>query len=116
MRRPAVPIAVWGTMLAVLLAVFPIAFLPDTETILMFGGAVAGTFLIAAIALAVTGRAAPPELAETDLSYPTVVIALAVSVIAVGLEGGLWLWLIGGGLLLAGVVGVIRERRAERET
>jgi hypothetical protein len=116
MSRPAVAVALWLAFLgalALLGAAWSLSWLP----LVLFGGAL----LVPALALA--GLAAdrerePEREAIPDVSAAVPVSAVGVSAMVVGAEAGLWLILIGAGLLIAGVALAARElaqaRRAGR--
>jgi hypothetical protein len=140
-KRPSVAIFVWGLMLAVLLAVLWTIFDWDWLSLVLAGAATAGTFVIAAIARLAAGgggaaavpapagaatpddddertptAAAPADVVQPPrLSFATVLVAIALSMILLGLEVGAAIWLIGIGLLLAGMAALVRELRAGRE-
>ena len=72
--------------------------------------------LAAAVGLADRRR---PERAQApraipDLSLSTALAGVALCSLAVGAEVGMWLVIIGGGLLALALGGLARERRAQR--
>ena len=81
----------------------------------LLGGAAVVMALVAA-ALAARGggdrEAGPRPIPET--SFAVVAIAFALCTMLVGAYLGLYLILVGGGVLLLGLGGLARERRAER--
>jgi hypothetical protein len=101
--------AAWLTLLAAVLVVWtpgdPIEWTP-------FVGAAAGAWLLG-LTLLVRGRAREGRLVP-DYSPPTVLLALGLSGLVIGSSYGVWLLLVGAGLLAAGVVGVGRETLAAR--
>ncbi len=86
---------------------------PDHLPAALLGG---GAVVIAAIAAAVAlwGGEEPVVRPIPDLSFSIVAIAFGLSTMLVGAYLGLYLVLIGGGVLLAGLGGLARELRAER--
>ena len=72
--------------------------------------------LVIAAIVALRGRTAKPSVdrAVPDLSFATVGVALGIINILVGLYLGLYLILIGAGILAFGLGGWIREARAQR--
>ncbi len=119
MSRPFVPILLWALFLAALgvvaVAIFPVS---DPETPALFGGA---ALLLAIVAAYVgTRRHGPPDAGDRtprvvpDSSVATVWVALSLSALALGAELGLWLVLIGAGMLVVGLGGLVREARAGR--
>lgn len=119
MRRSAGAIVVWAVMLAVLAVVLWAVFAEtDYLSVLMPAFAVVGTVAIATLAWWRAGRRTPRAILigepNPDLSYSSVLLAVAVSIVVLGLEVGTFLVFIGAGLGLLGVGGLVREWRAER--
>jgi hypothetical protein len=88
---------------------------PDGMPAALLGGGAALMALVAA-AVAVGGRerGAPAVRPIPDYSFPVVAIAFALCTMLVGAYLGLYLILVGGGVMLLGVGGLLREARAER--
>lgn len=112
--RPGAVVAVWGCLLAglaILLATFPL----DVEAVALLGGAAASMLLLALLVL-VAER--PPRSEDRraipDLSLATPLAGIALCSLVVGAEVGLWLILIGAGLLTLALGGLVREGRAQR--
>jgi hypothetical protein len=114
--KSAIPLAVYALLIgftSVVLWVWTPYTLPPA---LLSGGAL----LIAVIALVVAlrgrrdTRAEDVERSVPDLSFATVGVALGIINIVVGLYLGLYLILIGAGILAFGLGGWIREARAQR--
>jgi hypothetical protein len=114
--KSAIPLAVYALLIgftSVVLWVWTPYTLPPA---LLSGGAL----LIAVIALVVAlrgrrdTRADDVERSVPDLSFATVGVALGIINIVVGLYLGLYLILIGAGILAFGLGGWIREARAQR--
>jgi hypothetical protein len=119
MRRAGAPVVVWAVMLATLAVVLWAVFVQtDYLSVLMPAFAVAGTVVIAVLAWRRAGRRTPRAILagepSPDLSYASVLLAIAVSIAVLGLEVGTFLCLIGGGLGLLAIGGLVREWRAER--
>jgi hypothetical protein len=105
-------LAVWGLFLlaaALTLLAFDSV---DTETYaLLFG--LAGSALVCAGVLWVVGREGDREgtvRKEPDLSLPAAGLGVALFLLAVSVIVGLWLALIGAGLVVWSVFGLVRER------
>jgi hypothetical protein len=102
-----------GTLAIVLWAVFSGTWI---EAALLGGAAVA---VAATAATMLLRRSVSPgsdpdvERPLSELSVATTCVAAALAAILLGLQFGVWLVEIGGGLLVLGVGGLIRERRAE---
>lgn len=119
MSSSAVPLACYAALIGITAAVLWVWSPYALPSALLTGGAVA----IALIALAVAvrdrraeGRAPGPEAAERpvpDYSVSILALAYALPTMLVGAYLGLYLILIGGGVLLLGLGGLIREWRAE---
>lgn len=120
MSRPFAAPLLWALLLATLGVVAVAVFrAPDPETPALFGG---GALVLALIAAFIaTRRHGPPDAGDRtarvipDSSVATVWAALSVATLALGAELGLWLVLIGAGMLAVGIGGLVRESRASRE-
>jgi hypothetical protein len=115
----ALPLACYAALLGITAAVLWVWSPYALPSALLTGGAVA----IAVIALAVAvhdraeARAPAIEAAERpvpDYSVSILALAYALPTMLVGAYLGLYLVLMGGGVLLLGLGGLIREWRAER--
>ncbi len=106
-------VALWGVLLTIL-ALLHFAF--DVRA-LQFGLAIGA----AAVVLALGGllAARPPHegirlLPES--SYATVLVAIGVVMVAMGLIFGMWLYLMGAGVVVLGAAGIAREYMAARRS
>ncbi|HEU4657692.1 MAG TPA: hypothetical protein VFR97_09215 [Capillimicrobium sp.] len=107
----------WGLLMGAIGLVGLLAFgFESPENLALFGGVLAVMVGLAAGLWAsglgrneVAGARALP-----DVSPPVPLLALAITLAAVGAEYGLWLTLIGGGLGLFALGGLLREVRAQR--
>jgi hypothetical protein len=105
---------VWATLLTVLAAVLWV-WSADHLPPAIFSAAAGVAWLVGIYAVLRPGRR--PRLRvrpELDLSFSSVLVALAVAMLVLGALVGEWLILIGAGVLVAGLIGVVRELRAER--
>jgi hypothetical protein len=114
MNRAAVPLLAWATLLTVLatvLWVWSADHLPPG----IFSAAAGVAWLVGLYAVLRPGKRprlrARPEL---DLSFSSVLVALAIAMLVLGALVGEWLILVGSGALVAGLIGLGRELRAER--
>jgi hypothetical protein len=111
---PAVPLA-WAALLAVQ-AALQFAFPTRLISHLLNAGMVATMVLLGLALLA--PRRDRDEVGTTralpDGSAATLLLALGLSGLVLGATLGTWMLLIGGGLALAGLAGLARERRASR--
>ena len=106
----------WAALLAALAAMLWIWSPGDEIAIATLGGAAVATAVLGA-ALVIAGRPAPKESrprSVPDLSPATVLVAIALAAMLVGAEAGLWLVLLGCGLLAFGLAALVRELRAAR--
>ena len=111
-RRAAAPVLGWAALLTVLTVVLWL-WTSDPLPPSLFSGAAGVTWLIGLYLLLRPGRA--QEIRRVpDLSLATVLVAIALALLAIGAIVGLWLLLIGAGLLLLAAGGVGRELLAQR--
>lgn len=117
MNRPPLVFALWGAWLGGLgVAAVAVFGVPDPETPALLGGA-AAVMVTLAVALLATGlgrREPPGDRALPDLSPPTVWLALALALLALGAQVGMWLVLVGAGGCVIGLGALARERLAQR--
>ena len=118
MKGGALVLLVWSLLLAVNTAVMAAVFNENPTSVWLLGGAAAATALVA-LGLWLRRRRAEGEDPDverpvTEVSMASALVGTALALMLLGAQFGLWLVLIGGGLLLAGVGGVTRELRAER--
>jgi uncharacterized iron-regulated membrane protein len=96
----------------------PTIFHEDKQAVLIASASVLGCAVVGAVLWAARGRveAEDPDLDRpvSDESVASAVIGIAVALIALGLQFGVFMVEIGAGLLVFGVAGVVRELRAER--
>jgi hypothetical protein len=115
MSRPAAAFLLWGTFLAVLAGVEWAIFTHRTPNyyllVLQPAGAIAGTVVLAALAARGRRRGSAGQELEVvaDLSFPSVLIGIAIGLMLWGLFIGEWLLLTGAGLLVLGFAGLSRE-------
>jgi hypothetical protein len=114
MRRAAVPLLAWATLLTVLASVLWV-WSADHLPPAIFSAAAGVAWLVGLYAVLRPGRR--PRLRvrpELDVSFASVFVALAIAMLVLGALVGEWLVLVGAGALVAGLIGVARELRAER--
>ena len=111
MTRAAVAVAAWGAWLAAL-ALMLAFWTPDDLPRFLLGAAALGALAIAGVAPARPDAAR--DRALPDGSVATVLVAVGVATMMMGIVGGLWLTLIGVGLTVFGLAGVVRELSAQR--
>lgn len=114
MSWPAGPVFAWAAWLSTLATVQavwrPDRYLPWA----LSAGAATAAWLLGLYLLARRRRAEGFRMLP-DLSFSVVLLALGVAAMLNGAAFGLWLVLLGGGLVLVGLGGVVRELRAERQ-
>jgi hypothetical protein len=112
----AIPLAVYALLIGITSAVLWVWTPYTLPPALLSGGAL--LFAVLAVVVALRGRdetrADEAERTVPDLSFATVGVALGIINILVGLYLGLYLILIGAGILAFGLGGWIREARAQR--
>jgi hypothetical protein len=114
MTRAAVPLLAWATLLTVLAAVLWL-WSSDHLPPAIFSAAAGVAWLVGLYAVLRPGKR--PRLRvtpELDLSFASVLVALAIAMLVLGALVGEWLVLIGAGVLVAALIWVARELRAER--
>src|SRR5439155_14567755 len=81
----------------------------------IFTAAAGVAWLVALYALLRPGRRPRMRVRpELDLSFSSVLVAFAIAMLVLGALVGEWLILIGAAALFAGLIGLLRELRAER--
>jgi uncharacterized membrane protein YfcA len=112
----AAPLAIYGVAIGITSAVLWVWTPYTLPPALLSGGAL--LFLLLAAIVALKGRRVERRKDDTetvpDLSFATVGVALGIINVIVGLYLGLYLILIGAGILGFGIAGWIREARAQR--
>jgi hypothetical protein len=118
MSWPGPPQLLWAALLLVLGAVGWVIFkATDYLSILLPSFAVVATAAFAAgsqLAARRQERRTVDDEVVTDVSWPTVLVAIAVSLALFGLAVGTWLIYIGAGLFALGAGGLLREWTGER--
>lgn len=124
LRLGGIVLVAWGALLLIWAAV-ELIFSPTVPELALLGGAGAACFLsgwvLALVEHKRLARVAPGLHAGerrriTDLSVATVVLALGIAMLGVGNELGHWMQFIGGGTIVVGFGGLVRELRAELRT
>jgi hypothetical protein len=108
--RRAAPFLFWGLVLSALALVLTIWSTWDWQAIAMLWS---GPVIALVWALA-EWRAGPPverPRPSPDLSLSTLLAAFGVFWLVLGAVVGLWAALLGGGLVVGGAAGMLRERR-----
>lgn len=108
MKKGAIPVLGWAAWITVLATVLAVWSSWDWQAWAMFLGAAALAWIVGLAVLVRPGR----ERARTlpDYSLATAALGFGVVFAVVGALAGWWLVLIGGGLALAGIGGIVRER------
>ncbi len=114
MSRSGIPLLGYALIMALDTAVLW-AWGPGWLPVVLIGGATALTGLIGAALLAARRPASPPAVEPIpDYSFSMVAVAFALCTMLVGAYLGLYLILVGAGVLVLGLGGLVREARAER--
>ena len=79
---------------------------------MLLGAAALGALVIAGVAL--TRPDAARDRPLPDGSVATVLVAVGVATMMMGVVAGLWLTLLGAGLTVSGLAGVVRQLSAQR--
>jgi hypothetical protein len=117
-RQGAILLVIWGFVLALIMLPMPTIFHEDPTSPLLLGGSGA-VCALAGAAVFLFRRRAPeedpdPERRVTDVSMASALAGVAVALVALGVQFGIWLVIIGAGLFAFAVGGIVRERLAER--
>lgn len=119
MSRPFAPVLLYGAALLVLIGVGVAVFdILDPEIPSLQAGA--ALLLLALGAYLAVSQRRPPDAGDRtarvvpDSSVATAWVGISLAAMALGAELGLWLVLIGAGMLLVGIAGLVRENRASR--
>jgi hypothetical protein len=119
MKRGWRVIAGWGCWLLVLAAI-QIIFTPDGIELGLIAGAAGGMVAVGLVTLVGERRNLPPRpdgeetfpLPETSVA--SLAFALGIAIFVAGWEIGQWLMGVGAGVIVFGIGGLVRERRAQR--
>ena len=109
MRR-ALPLLGWGALLAVLALVLTIWAEWDWLAYTLLWAS-AGATIVWGLVEWRAGRPHEHPRALPDVSLWTLLVAVGVTVAVLGALFGAWLGILGGGLVVAGALGLVRERR-----
>jgi hypothetical protein len=117
-KTGALVLLIWSLLLAIHVPVMAAIFNENSTSVLLLGGAAAATALVS-LGVWVGRRRAEGEDPDverpvTEVSMASALLGAALALMLLGAQFGVWLVLIGAGLLLAGFGGVARELRAER--
>jgi peptidoglycan/LPS O-acetylase OafA/YrhL len=107
----------WGLLMAVIAVVGVIAFgFDDPEEPALFGSTVATMMILGGVVWMRRWDRVDEEYlrAHPDISPPIPWIGVSIGLLAYSLEVGWWLSLIAGGMIVFGLGGLVRERRAAR--
>ena len=118
MRTAAIVLLVWALLLAIHPPLMAAVFNENPTSVLLLAGASAGTALVALFLWLARGRAPEedPDLERpvTEVSLASALVGIALALMLLGAQFGVWLVMIGAGLLVFGLGGVVRELAAER--
>ena len=118
MRTAAIVLLAWALLLAIHPPLMAAVFNENPTSVLLLAGASAGTALVA-LFLWLGRRRSPeedPDLERpvTDVSQASALVGVSLALMLLGAQFGVWLVMIGAGLLVFGLGGLVRELLAER--
>ena len=117
MRGTAIVVAAWGLLNALILVPMPTIFHENPSPAIIYGAACLGCALVG-VACWLWPRAEEedPDAVRlvTDVSYASALAGVAVALMLLSVQFGVWLLEVGGGLMALAVAGIVRELRAER--
>jgi hypothetical protein len=104
--RNAVPVLVWGLLLAGLATLLAL-WTGDLMEVVLLPGAV---LVVLGVAVAVGRARDPVQGVVPEASASGLLAACGIALLALGAVAGLWAALIGAGLLVMAIVAAVRER------
>jgi hypothetical protein len=104
-RDAAVAVGVWALFNAILAALL-LGFRHNLVETLSWGAAIATLLVIVVVALR---SADPPVRVVPEASASAILLAVAVTLLALGAAVGLWAVFIGAGLAVVALIGLARE-------
>jgi hypothetical protein len=117
-RGTAYTLIAWALLLFVINVPMPTIFHENKSATLIAASSVVACAVVGAVLWLWRGRAPEEdpdvERRVTDQSLASAAIGVAIALIGLGLQFGVWLVEVGAGLFVFGVAGVIREVQAER--
>jgi uncharacterized iron-regulated membrane protein len=117
-KGTAIVLLAFALLLFVINVPMPTIFHENRQAVLIASASVLGCAVAGAVVWVLRGRV-PGEDPDVERPVPdesvaSAAIGIAVALIALGLQLGMFMVEIGAGLLVFGIAGVIRELRAER--
>jgi peptidoglycan/LPS O-acetylase OafA/YrhL len=116
-RGAARVLVAWALLNALILVPMPTIFNENPSPAIIYAAACLGCFLVGvACWLWPRSREEDPDAVRlvTDVSYASALCGVAVALMLLSIQFGVWVLEVGGGLLALGIAGVVRELRAER--
>lgn len=118
MKGVGYTLVAFALLLFVINVPMPTIFHENRSPTLIMGGSVLACAVVGAALWVLRGRVPEedPDLERpvTDVSIASAAIGVAVALIGLGIQFGVFLVEIGAGLMVFAIAGVIRELRAER--
>jgi peptidoglycan/LPS O-acetylase OafA/YrhL len=117
MRGAAVVLVGWALLNALILVPMPTIFHENPSPAIIYGAACFGCAVVGLVCwLWPRSREEDPDDVRlvTDVSFASALCGVAVALMVLSVQFGVWILEVGGGLMAVGVAGVVRELRAER--
>lgn len=117
MRGAAIVLLGWALLNALILVPMPTVFHENPTPAITYAAASAACAVVGLVCWLwprARGEDPDPERPVTEVSYSSMLIGIAAALMLLGVQFGIWLVEVGGGLMALGIAGVVRELRAER--
>ena len=117
MKGAGIVLVAWALLNALILVPMPTIFNENPSPAIIYGAACLACFAVGVLCW--LWPRAPEEDPDavrlvTDVSYASALAGVAVALMVMSIQFGVWLLEVGGGLMAIAIAGIVREVRAER--
>jgi hypothetical protein len=116
-RGAARVLLAWALLNALILVPMPTIFNENPTPAITYGAACLACAIVGVACWLwprAEGEDPDGERLVTDVSMASALIGIAIALMMLGIQFGIWITEVGAGLLALGIAGVVREVRAER--